>query len=171
MIQSDKKIILGIDPGIERLGIAILEKDPLKNPKENLTYSECFKTHKSLPLEKRLSLIYKKVEEIIKKYNPDIVAIEKIFFSVNQKTAIVVAESRGAVLAAVGSHNKEIIEMAPTEIKESVTGNGNAKKEDIARMIPLILPNIPLKNQDDELDAIAIALAASSRLRYSHLYT
>jgi len=161
--------ILGIDPGIERLGIAIIEKNILSNPKEKIIFSECFKTPKTLPTEKRLALIYEKITKIVKDHKPDVAVVEKIFFTVNQKTAIIVAESRGTILAAIGKENIQIMELSPTEIKESITGNGAAKKEDISRMLSKII-HIPNTNaKDDELDAIASALAGSAKLRYSQI--
>jgi crossover junction endodeoxyribonuclease RuvC len=167
--MQEKTTIIGIDPGIERLGIAIVEKNITTLPKEKIIFSECFKTPKTLPTEKRLAMIYKRIIEVLNEYQPDIAIIEKIFFTVNQKTAIVVAESRGTVMSAIGSLDIKVMELSPTEIKESITGNGNAKKEDIARMLPKII-DIPNKTvQDDELDAIASALAGSAKLRYSQL--
>lgn len=169
MPDNRKKTILGIDPGIERVGIAVLQRDPLEKPKETLLFSECFMTDKILPAHERLALIHEKIEAVIREYRPDVVAIEKIFFSVNQKTAITVAQARGAILAALGGNIQAVIELSPTEIKESITGSGRADKDAIARMLPLILPSVRGKNQDDELDAIAVALAASARIGYSQL--
>lgn len=167
--MKDKTIIIGIDPGIERLGIAILEKNILENPKEKIIFSECFKTSKNLSTSVRLHLIHEHVTEILVKYNPDIAVIEKIFFTVNQKTAIIVAEARGVVMATMGLKNIDVMELSPTEIKECITGNGNSKKEDIARMLPKIIKLPEEKTQDDELDAIAAALTCSSKLRYSQI--
>jgi len=166
---KNKTIILGIDPGIERLGIAIIEKNTLTIPKEKIVFSECFKTLKSDPTEKRLFQIHQHILEILEVYKPDIAIIEKIFFTVNQKTAITVAQARGSVMTAIGSKNIPIMELTPTEIKESITGNGSAKKQDIARMLPKIIPIPNQTLQDDELDAIASALAGSAKLRYSQL--
>ncbi len=166
-MPKEKIKIIGIDPGIERVGIAVIEKDFLNKPKEKIVFSECFKTSKNLGQEERLTLIYERLIEILKKHKPDVAIVEKIFFTVNQKTAIAVAEARGAILTAVGKSKINLLELSPTEIKESITGNGSAKKPDIARMLPKIIElDIKIK-QDDELDAIAIALAGSSRLRYS----
>lgn len=168
-INTQKHIILGIDPGIERLGIAILSVDPENKKKETVLFSECFTTNKKDTTQYRLSLIYKHIEEIITIYTPSVVAIENIFFSVNQKTAVVVAQSRGVVLAAVGQHGLGIIELTPNEIKLAVTGYGKATKNDIIKMVPKIV-NLPTNSlQDDEIDAIAIALCASGRLRYSQI--
>lgn len=167
--MKEKTIILGIDPGIEKLGIAILEKNINSSPKEKILFSECFKTSKNLSTSERLYLIHEHVKQVLEKYNPDIAVIEKIFFTVNQKTAIVVAEARGVVLSTFGLKNIDVMELSPTEIKECITGNGNAKKTDIARMLPKIIKLPTDSLQDDELDAIAAALSCSSKLRYSQL--
>lgn len=161
--------IIGIDPGIERVGIAILSKRPNENPKEKIIFSECFKTPKDLHQSKRLNLIYEHLLKIVEEHHPDIAVVEKIFFTINQKTAIIVAEARGAILSALGKTNIQIMELSPTEIKSSITGSGSAKKEDIARMLPKIIKIDPNITQDDELDAIAGALACSSKIRYSQI--
>ncbi len=160
---------MGIDPGIERIGIAIIHKNNLERPKEKIIFSECFKTPKDLPGAQRLNQIHEHVLRIISEHNPDIAVVEKIFFTINQKTAIIVAEARGVILAALGKTKIEIMELSPTEIKSSITGSGSAKKEDIARMLPKIINIDPKIVQDDEIDAIAGALACSSKLRYSQI--
>ena len=167
--MNSRTIILGIDPGIERVGIAILAKDKDSNPKEKLIHSECFFTDKKLETHKRLTLIYDHITNVIHEFKPDIASVEKIFFATNAKTAVIVAEARGAILSALGKEDVNVMELSPTEIKESITGNGRASKDDIKRMLPKIIELIHSKSQDDELDAIASALAASSKLRYSQL--
>ena len=100
-------IILGIDPGYERLGIAVLEK---KNGKENLLFSACLKTSAKIPFNERLFLLGKELEKIIKKWKPDIVATEKLFFTTNQKTAMHVSEIRGLIIYLAMLHNAEVRE-------------------------------------------------------------
>jgi crossover junction endodeoxyribonuclease RuvC len=162
--NSGPHIILGIDPGIEKLGIAILKIDKTSQTREEVLYSECFMTSSKDTVQDRLASIYSKIIEIVKEYKPTIVAIEKIFFTVNQKTAVVVAQARGTVLAAIGQNMLPIIELTPTEIKESITGYGRATKKDIIKMIPKIIKLKTNSLQDDELDAIAIALTAAPRI-------
>lgn len=169
--MQENYIICGIDPGIERVGIAIINKNLKTKPKEELVFSECFKTSKNLNLENRLSIIYNHINEVIKKYKPQVVVIEKIFFTVNIKTAITVAHARGAILANIGAHNIEIIELTPTEIKSAITGNGASSKDAILKMVPKIIQIDTTKMGDDEIDAIAIALAGSSHIRYSQFKT
>ncbi|MEI6843191.1 MAG: crossover junction endodeoxyribonuclease RuvC [bacterium] len=158
--------ILAIDPGYERLGIAVLEKE-LKQPtfakgyskaREVLLYSECFKTSSKLPHHERLALIGNKIKEVIKKYEPEALATEKLFFSGNQKTALLVAEARGVILYSASSSGLEIFEYAPVEIKVAVTGYGKSEKRQIIEMVKRLIAVPKGKNSDDEFDAIAIGL-------------
>ena len=88
--------ILGIDPGYERVGIAVIEKE--ENSKEILLYSNCFKTKKELVFNERLFLIGNEINKIIQQFKPNILAIESLFFNTNQKTALLVSEARGAII-------------------------------------------------------------------------
>ncbi len=149
--------VLSIDPGYERLGIAVLEKD-IKH-KEVLLFSECFKTSKDLPFEDRLVLIGKRMEEIITHFSTEVLCIENLFISNNQKTAMRVAEVRGAIIFICKKNNLLIKELTPLQIKLSVTGDGKSNKEQMIKMVNLLIPNINKKAQDDEFDAIAAGLA------------
>jgi crossover junction endodeoxyribonuclease RuvC len=148
--------ILAIDPGYERLGIAVLEKVPRQ--KEILLYSECFKTSAKIPHHERLTLIGNKIKEIIKKFEPKALATEKLFFSKNQKTALLVAEARGVILYAASSSGLEIFEYTPAAIKIAVTGYGRSEKRQIIDMVKKLIVVPKGKNSDDEFDAIAIGL-------------
>ncbi len=157
--------ILGIDPGFDRLGICILDK---KNGKENLVYSTCIETSKKDSFEKRLMFIGKGLEIILKKYKPNELAIETIFFTKNQKTVINVAEVRGVCLYLCHKHGLSIHEYSPPQIKVAIGGHGKSTKADIAHMIPKIL-GIKISGDllDDELDAIATALTHSAHRKIS----
>jgi crossover junction endodeoxyribonuclease RuvC len=141
--------ILAIDPGYERLGIAVLEKLPRQ--KEILLYSECFKTSAKIPHHERLTLIGNKIKEVIKKF-------EKLFFSKNQKTALLVAEARGVILYTASSSGLEVFEYTPAAIKIAVTGYGKSEKRQIIDMVKKLIVVPTGKNSDDEFDAIAIGL-------------
>ena len=152
--------ILGIDPGFDRLGVCILDKD---GSKETLIYSSCVITSKKDTFEKRLEEIGKSLEKILKEYKPQELAIEKLFFTKNQTTAINVAEVRGVCIYLSQTHKLSIYEYSPPEIKLAVAGHGKANKNDIAHMVPKILKNqIKQTLLDDEMDDIAIALTHSS---------
>ncbi|MSR87990.1 MAG: crossover junction endodeoxyribonuclease RuvC [Candidatus Zambryskibacteria bacterium] len=148
--------ILAIDPGYDRLGIAVVEGNASR---PTLVWSDCILPEKGAR-EERLSCVSKAVTSAIKKYSPDILAIETLFFSVNKKTAIGVAEARGAILAAAGNESVSVVEYSPQQIKNAVTGNGGADKAAVARMIPKLLVLTEKKRFDDELDAIAIGITA-----------
>lgn len=157
--------ILGIDPGFDRLGICILDKD---GTKETLIFSTCITTNKKETFEKRLLAIGKELEVLLTTYNPSELAIETIFFTTNQKTIITVAEVRGVCIYLAHSHNVSIHEYSPPQIKLAIAGHGKASKEDIAHMVPKILKQPLLINLlDDEIDAIAIALTHSANRRNS----
>jgi crossover junction endodeoxyribonuclease RuvC len=148
--------ILAIDPGYERLGIAVLEKIP--KGKEILLYSECFKTSAKIPHHERLTLIGNKIKEVIKKFEPEALATEKLFFSKNQKTALFVAEARGVILYSASSLGLEVFEYTPASIKIAVTGYGRSEKKQIIDMVKKLIVVPAGKNSDDEFDAIAIGL-------------
>ena len=153
--------ILGIDPGFERLGIAVVEKE--RSGKENLVFSECFKTSKTLEFSKRLTLLGSHLEEIITKYKPGYMGIETLYIETNQKTAMRVSEARGVILYIAGKNGLKICEYTPLQIKAAVTGYGKADKRAVMDMVPkLIKIEADHKMIDDELDAIAVALTTSA---------
>lgn len=148
--------ILAIDPGYDRLGIAVLEGDPSR---PTLLMSACVQPEKGAR-EARLARVSHAVSDAIAEYAPGAVALETLFFSVNVKTAIGVAEARGAILAAAGLAELPIIECSPQQVKLAVTGYGSSSKNAVAEMIPRLLLLPPKKRLDDELDAIAIGITA-----------
>lgn len=156
--------ILGIDPGYERLGIAVLEKNIGEN-KECVLYSECFKTSSKLEFTERLLLIGQKTKEIIKNYGPDIISIETLFLNTNQKTVMRVAEARGVVIYEAINSGLKVFEASPPQIKMATTGYGAATKEQIIKMVKLLVTIDKSKKSDDELDAIAIALTAFANIK------
>jgi crossover junction endodeoxyribonuclease RuvC len=147
--------IIAIDPGYERLGIAILEKG---TGKESLVFSECFITSTKEKHENRLKLIGLEIERIIKKYQPEAMGIETLFFKTNAKTAMKVSEARGIMLYEAAKNNLKILEFTPLQIKVAVTGYGKSDKDQVTEMVKrLIKITEPIK-YDDEYDAIAVGL-------------
>lgn len=152
--------ILGIDPGFDRLGVCILDKE---GSKETLVFSTCITTNKKESFEQRLLAIGRELEAIITQYKPQELAIETLFFTTNQKTIITVAEVRGVCIYLTHYHGMSVYEYSPPQIKLAIAGHGKASKEDIALMVPKILKQPLLINTlDDEIDAIAIALTHSA---------
>lgn len=155
--------ILGIDPGYERLGVAILEK---KDNKEVVVFSECFKTSAKLEFSERLNLIGEEVKKIIKKYKPEVLAIETLFLNTNQKTVMRVAEARGVVVYEAAQAGLKVFEASPPQIKIATTGYGKSDKAQIIKMVKILVKIDNSKTSDDELDAIAIALTAFAHIRF-----
>lgn len=153
--QIKNKRILAVDPGYERLGIAVLEGD-------KLIFSECFKTKKEEPHSVRLKQIGDRLQEVISKYSPEIFAIEKLFWGTNQKTALLVSETRGVLLYVATKNSLVVREYRPTEIKIAVTGYGRSTKNQIMSMVPKIIKIDKKITSDDEFDAIATAITCSN---------
>lgn len=156
--------VIAIDPGYERLGIAILEREP-KTKKELLIHSECFKTKSSLLFAERLVLLGNQVRKIIRKYKPDILAIETLFFTTNQKTAMRVAEARGAVIYEAADTDLPVHEYTPLQVKIAVTGYGKATKQQINNMVNRLVAINKKIMSDDEMDAIAIGVTCLAHIR------
>ncbi|MEK9131891.1 MAG: crossover junction endodeoxyribonuclease RuvC [Patescibacteria group bacterium] len=148
--------ILSIDPGYERVGIAVIEKLPKQ--KEVLVYSDCFKTVKEEKLPARIALIGQEIKKLIKEYQPERLAIEKLYFTTNQKTAMGVAEARGVIMYEGSLADLTIHEYTPLEIKVAVTGYGKSDKKQMISMIPRLLKIDKNIAHDDEYDAIAVGI-------------
>ncbi len=153
-----KNRVLGIDPGFDRLGLAVIEGDASR-PEH--VWSACVMPARGEPA-KRLAAVSRAVADAIRIYAPDIVALETLYFSTNKKTALAVAEARGAALAEAGAAHCRILEFAPVQVKLAVAGYGRADKKAIARMLPRLLVLPDRRMLDDELDAIAVAIAGLS---------
>lgn len=148
--------VLAIDPGFDRLGMAVLEGDASRPV---VVWSDCVQPPKG-DKEMRLAAVTEAVRSAIETYAPDCFALETLFFSTNKKTALGVAEARGAALSAAGSAGIRVCEYSPGTIKVAVTGNGRADKKSIAQMIPFLVKLPVRKRLDDELDAIAVGITA-----------
>jgi crossover junction endodeoxyribonuclease RuvC len=154
--------VLAIDPGFDRLGMAVIEGDPSKPV---CVWSDCVTPAKGAPAA-RLSEVFDSVLNAIQTHSPDQLAIESLFFSTNVKTAMSVAEARGAVLAAAGKAGVLVQEYSPQEVKLAVTGYGASDKKAVASMVPKLIALPEKKRLDDELDAIALGIAALTRRNF-----
>jgi crossover junction endodeoxyribonuclease RuvC len=155
--------MLAIDPGYDRCGVAIIEND------QDVLYSHCIETSKKDTHPHRLASLYRELEKVVDKWNPESIALETLFFSVNKKSAIKVAEARGVALLLAGTRQLAVVELSPQEVKQSVTGVGNASKEQVQKMVGLILKIDISKKLDDEIDAIALGMAALRWRRVDNL--
>ena len=158
--------ILGIDPGLTRTGFGIIDinDDSLK-----LIDYGIVKPKNTDKLERRLLTIFNDMSKIIKKYNPTVVSIEEVFYGKNVKSALLLGQARGAAMLSVASNKITIFEYSAKKIKQSVTGNGNADKNQVKFMVGSILN---IKNLDiplDASDALAIALCHNQQLKVREL--
>lgn len=147
--------ILGIDPGTATTGFGLITEN--KTGLEIIQYG-VISTDPDLRMEKRLEIIYIKISELIKHFNPAVCAVEKLFFQRNVTTAISVGQARGVILLALSQQNIPCIEYTPLQVKQAVTGYGVADKKQVQIMVRSIL-NLPdLPKPDDASDALAIAI-------------
>lgn len=163
MPTSKSKItILGIDPGLADTGYGVIEKT-----KSKLTVIDfgCIKTKAGTPEEQRLLEIHESLQQIIKKYKPDILAVERLFFAKNVKTAMSVSQARGVIILAAGENKLELIEYTPLQVKQALTGYGRASKDQIKEMVKIILNLARPPKSDDAADALAIAICCANSRR------
>jgi len=152
------RVYLGIDPGTHRVGYGVIRAE---NGKFYLIEQGIIKTKENGSAIEQLPLIYKKISLLIKKNSPDEVAVEKLFFSKNQKTAMAVAEARGVILLAAVEKSVKIREFMPNTVKQSISGYGFANKKAMLKMITMMLGLKNFKPIDDASDALAIAITAA----------
>lgn len=147
--------ILGVDPGIARMGWGVIE---VQSSKFEVQSYGCVETKTSTPIEKRLLIIYREVIKLIEKYKPDVLAVEELFFNTNAKTAFIVGQARGVILLAAGQKNIPIAIYTPLQVKMALTGYGRAEKAQIGQMVKVLLKLKEIPKPDDVADALAVAL-------------
>ncbi len=148
-------IIIGIDPGYAIVGVGVIEY--VGNKFRTIDYG-AITTPAGMPTTERLNKIFHETAAYIERYKPDAVAIEELFFNSNQKTAITVAQARGALLVAATSSGVPVYEYTPLQVKQSVTGYGRADKGQIQQMVKMMLGLTQIPKPDDAADALAIAI-------------
>lgn len=154
--------VLAIDPGYERLGVAVLEGN---GSDAALLFSTCLITESSSPLSVRLHEIGTVLLSLIKEYAPDVVAIETLFFNKNVTTAIGVAQARGVAMYLALESGCAVKEFGPQEIKVAVTGYGKSDKIAVTAMVKRLVKGVPESAHDDEYDAIAVGITALAHHR------
>lgn len=154
-------IILGIDPGTTRIGFGVIKKE--KNSLTCLGYGLIPSHLSAHPSAKE---VVAGINNIIAKYNPDISAVEKIFFFKNQKTIIAVSEMRGVIMAALAISNVPIREFTPLQVKQAVSSYGRADKDQVQKMVRLILSVKEDIRPDDAADGLAIAICCANNILY-----
>lgn len=162
-----KKIrILGIDPGYAIVGFGVIDYDG-----RNFTPIEygAVLTEANTPFTERLKAIHTDIEFIFEKFHPDCMAIEKLFFTTNQKTAIDVAQARGVVVLSAARRNIPVSEYTPLQVKSAVVGYGKAEKRQVMEMTKNLLGLANIPRPDDAADALAIAICHGHSVRWSDL--
>ncbi len=147
--------VLGVDPGYDRLGIAIIEKI---SQKETLLFSSCVTTKKGDDFPKRLTDIGRAISDTIAVYKPNALAIENLFFNKNQKTALLVASARGVILYEAEKAGLSIFEYTPLEVKNAIVGYGRGDKKQVQHMVHQLITIEKTVSYDDEYDAIAVGI-------------
>jgi len=147
---------MGIDPGTAITGYCVLEESSGNTP--NVITFGCIRTSKKETAEKRLSLIHDELRKLIKEFKPDNIAVERLFFGSNAKTAMSVGQARGVILLAATKAGLNISEYSPQEVKIALTGYGRADKKQIQQMVKRVLGLKVVPKPDDAADALAIAL-------------
>ncbi len=161
-------IILGIDPGTALTGFGAVVYDG-----HNLTAGAygCIRTDRGEPAPLRLRKIHAEVSAILDDTNPDVVAMERLFFNANAKTAISVGQAQGVVMLAAASRGVPVVEHTPLEVKMAIVGNGRASKQQVQRMVQALLGLCEPPKPDDTADALAIAICHAHSSTLTRLIT
>jgi len=151
--------ILGIDPGVADTGWGII-----KQSGNQLTLVDfgVIKTSSKLKFSERLKMIHQELQKIIKKFQPDKIACEELFFCKNVKTALMVGQARGVILLTVMENKKDICEYTPLQVKQAITSYGRAEKGQVQRMVKILLNLKTVPQPDDAADALAIAICCAN---------
>jgi crossover junction endodeoxyribonuclease RuvC len=147
--------VIGIDPGYDRFGIAVLERI---GGKETLIHSTCVVTKRADTIPDRLKTIGDELTEIVRLHAPGALAVEQLFFNTNVNTALPVAEARGIALYIARAHELRVYEYSPQAVKLAVTGYGKSGKGQVEDMLHRLVQGVPQNALDDEFDAMAVAL-------------
>jgi crossover junction endodeoxyribonuclease RuvC len=154
--------ILGIDPGLLHTGWAVVDVD---GPAYHYVASGVILPKSNLPLPERLVIIFRGVDDLCQKFSPDACSIEITFVNQNPKTTLILGHARAAAIVAVANRDVPIFEYEPNKIKKALTSAGHAGKEQIYKMVRMLLPAANPKSPD-ESDAIAIALTHANMSRF-----
>ncbi len=148
-------IILGIDPGIATVGWGVVACD-----RGSFRYIDCgiISTPAGMRVERRLFLIHRALSDIIKRYTPDEISVEELFYQNNQKTVINVAQARGVILLTAEEHMIPIAEYTPLQVKQAIVGYGRAEKKQVMEMTRIFLHLDRVVKPDDAADALALAI-------------
>ena len=148
-------IVLGIDPGVATIGFGVIRAERQKN---TLIQYGVITTPPGIPLSNRLLQISNDMEELIRTFHPDEMAVEELFFNNNITTGIGVAQARGVILMTAEKCGLPVVEYNPSQVKQAVVGYGKAEKQQVMEMTRKLLHLASVPKTDDAADAVAIAL-------------
>ncbi len=160
-------VILGIDPGLARLGYGVIEVD---GDKRRVIQFGMLTTPAGVPMPKRLQQLWRGMNQLMDTYKPDEVAFEELFFSKNITTGMSVSMARGVALVAVAERTENLYEYTPMQIKQAVTGYGGADKHQVQMMVKILLNMKEIAKPDDAADALAVALTHANSMHAKHLF-
>ncbi len=155
-------IVLGIDPGTAALGYGIVGSTAGRLREVD---HGCLETKPDVSLPERLLAIHALIDELLESHRPDVMAVERLFFSRNVQTAFGVGQARGVVLLAAAQHGTPVVEATPSEVKSAIAGYGAADKQQVQRMVQLVLGMSERPRPDDAADALAIAVWGANTAR------
>jgi crossover junction endodeoxyribonuclease RuvC len=161
-------LCLGIDPGTATIGYGFV-----RELDDGSLVAEAYgviTTPPSLPMWQRLKIIYDELTILIQQNEPDRAAVEELFFAKNVTTAITVAQGRGVIMLAIANANIPVAEYKPPEVKQSITGYGNARKPQMQEMTRVLLGLEDIPRPDDAADALAVAITDLHSIRFTNLY-
>jgi crossover junction endodeoxyribonuclease RuvC len=159
-------IVLGLDPGSLHTGYGVIER---QGSRLTVIGHGRISLPKALPLPARFAQLAAELRELVERYRPGAAAVEAPFYGRNVRSLIVLAEARGALLATLSAQGLQPREYSPAEIKVAVTGNGRAEKEQVARMVRVLLSMGSAVLSRDATDALAVALCCAQRERLDRL--
>lgn len=154
--------VLGVDPGLTRCGIGVVEGPPAAPV---LVAKELVRTPREDPLEMRLDALHRAVAGAIERYRPDAIAVERVLFSSNVRSAMATGQAAGVALLAAAQSGVPVTPYSPNDVKLTVAGHGGADKAEVGRMVALQLKLTAVPTPADLADALAIALTHLARCR------
>jgi len=158
------RLVLGIDPGTAITGYGLVRERP-DGSLEAVAYGT-IQTPAGIPAHQRLSMLFRRLSELLLLHQPDDCAVEKLFFQRNISTALAVGQARGVIMLAISEAGLDLAEYTPNEVKQAVTGYGSAVKKQVQEMVRVLLTLPEVPRPDDAADGLAVAICHLHTQRY-----